>query len=124
METLLRSAGVGLVATIADLLALLLLVQVADLPPAVANVPALLIGIAVQFLGNKLVAFREPSRAWGRQGALFMLVEAGALTLNALLFHMVVTATPVPYAAARVASSSFVYFAYSYPLWGLVFRRS
>ena len=124
METLLRSAGVGVAATVADLVALVLLVQLAGLPPAAANVPALLAGVAVQFLGNKLFAFRDHRNDWARQGALFAVVEAGALALNALAFHVLVTATPVPYALARVISSSAVYFGFSYPLWGKIFRRA
>jgi putative flippase GtrA len=119
-----RSAAIGLAATAADLAALLLLVQVIGLPPAIANVPALLAGVAVQFFGNKLFAFRDPSPDYLRQGALFAVIEVGALLLNAVAFHALVVATPVPYWLARTMTSSLVYFTYSYPLWALVFRRN
>jgi putative flippase GtrA len=119
-----RSAIVGAVATAADLLALFLLVQVLAVPATMANVPALFAGVAVQFFGNKHFAFRDRSPDLLRQGALFAVVEAGALLLNALAFHALVTSTPVPYWAARLVGSCFVYVAYSFPLWGLVFRRS
>lgn len=120
--TLGRSALVGLAATAADMLALVVLVQVLGLPPTVANVPALLAGVAVQFFGNKHFAFRDPSRDHVRQGALFAVVEAGALLLNALAFHVLVQALPYP--VARAVGSALVYFVYSYPLWGRIFGGS
>ena len=120
--TLVRSAAVGVVASATDLAALCLLVQALGLAPALANVPALAAGLAVQFLGNKWFAFRDRLRALARQGAQFALVEAGALAFNALGFHLFVTLTPVPYPAARVVTQALVYFGWSFPLWGLVFR--
>ena len=119
-----RSAVVGAAATAADLLALLVLVQILAIPATLANVPALFAGVAVQFFGNKHFAFRDRSRDLLRQGMLFAVVEVGALLLNAIAFHALVSLTPVPYWAARLVGSSFVYLAYSFPLWGLVFRRS
>ena len=120
--TLARSSLVGLVATVVDLAALALLVQVLAVPATIANVPALVAGVAVQFLGNKHFAFRDRSRAYLRQGAHFALVEAGALLLNAVGFHLLVTLTPAPWWLARALASAVVYLGFSYPLWGLVFR--
>lgn len=119
--TLLRSVLVGGLATAVDLLALVLLVQAVGLPPAAANVPALLAGVAVQFVGNKWFAFRDPSRRLARQTAQFAVVELGALALNALGFHLLVVATPTPYPVARALASAAVYLGYSYPLWGRIF---
>jgi putative flippase GtrA len=123
-KVLAKSAVVGGVATLADLLALVVLVQVAGLPATVANVPALIAGLLVQFFGNKLFAFEDRSRDYARQGALFAAVEVGALLLNALAFHLLVTVTPLPYPAARAVGSALVYFVYSYPLWGRIFGGS
>jgi putative flippase GtrA len=120
-ETLPRSLLVGAAATVCDLAALAVLVHVAGLPPTVANVPALLGGVAVQFAGNKWFAFRDRSRDLARQGALFAAVEAGALLLSALAFHLLVTLTPAPYPLARAIGSALVYLFYSYPLWGRIF---
>ena len=105
----------GVVATLADLLALAVLVDVCGLAPQAANVPALAVGVAVQFLGNKVVAFRNQSPAWLEQGARFAVVEAGAFALNALAFAAL--ATVAPYWAARLVGSALVYFLYSLPLW-------
>jgi putative flippase GtrA len=119
MLRLTKSAMVGIAATLADLAALVLLCEALSLAPQVANVPALLAGVLVQFLGNKLFAFRDRSRAWLSQGLRFAAVEAGAFLLNALAFHFLAFA--MPYWAARLVGTALVYFLYSYPLWGLVF---
>lgn len=123
-KTLWKSGLVGLAATAADLLALTFLVEVLGLPATVANVPALLVGIAVQFFGNKHLAFRDRSRDYLRQGSQFVAVEIGALLLNAALFHLLVTTTPLPYWLARTVGQAGVYFGFSYPLWRHVFRAA
>lgn len=117
-----RSGLVGVAATLTDLLALFLLVDGLGIDPVWANVPALALGLAIQFVGNKYFAFGDYSPDVVRQGGWFALVEAGALGLNALAFHLLVVLAAVPYLAARVVASATVYFVYSYPLWGLIFR--
>lgn len=116
-----RSGVVGVVSTLVDLLALWALVEGFGVDPVHANVPALAAGLAVQFFGNKYFAFRDHSRAFVRQGSLFALVEVGALALNALAFHLLVTLTPLPWTASRLVGSGVVYFAYSFPLWSRIF---
>ena len=65
-----RSAGVGAVATGVDLLALALLVSAFGLAPRAASLPALALGIAVQFVGNKLFAFGDRSARWVERSRL------------------------------------------------------
>lgn len=117
-----RSAGVGAAATLVDLAALTVLVSLLDVPVRLASVPALSLGIAIQFVGNKLFAFGDRSPRWVRQGAQFLAVEALGFVLNLLLFDLAVTHTPLPYLAARVASTAVVYFAVCLPLWSRIFR--
>ncbi len=105
-----------------DLLALALLVSGFSVSPQAANVPSLLAGVAAQFVGNKWFAFGDESRDLVRQGAQFAAVEAGALTLNAVGFHVLVEV--MPYGAARLVTSALVYFGFSYPLWTRIFRRT
>jgi putative flippase GtrA len=119
---LLRSAGVGALATLVDLGALAVLVSVLGVSPRVASAPALALGVATQFVGNKLFAFGDRSPRWARQGAQFAAVEALGLALNLLLFDLAVTHSPLPYLAARVLSTSVVYFAVCLPLWSRIFR--
>ena len=118
----LRSAAVGVAATTADLLTLAVLVEGLGLSPRLANLPALAIGIAVQFAGNKWFAFEDRSPEWARQGAMFLGVEALGMTANLVLFDLAVTRTPLPYLAARVLSTSIVYFGICLPLWSRIFR--
>ncbi|MCA9544362.1 MAG: GtrA family protein [Myxococcales bacterium] len=120
---LLRSSAVGVAATLADLLMLVLLVDGLGWSKAAANVPALCLGLTVQFLGNKYYAFGDRSRdQLLRQGALFALVEAGAFILNAAAFHALAVVGGAHHLVSRVLGSGVVYFAYSYPLWGVIFR--
>ncbi len=121
--TLTRSAIVGVAATLADL-AMLAQLGALDVSPAWANVPALTVGIVIQFVGNKLWAFRDlnnDARALARQGGAFLVVEAVAFALNALLFHVLVVLVGFPTLLGRVLVSAAVYFGFSYPLWGRVF---
>jgi putative flippase GtrA len=122
VASFLRSAGVGIVASLADLLVLVLLVEGLHRSPVVANVPALLVGLSIQFWGNKLFAFRDRSRDLARQGGQFAAVELGAFGLNGLGFQLAVGMLRLPYALARVLCSALVYMAYSFPLWRFIFR--
>ena len=119
-----RSAVVGIVATVADMVILGALVEGLHVAKAWANVPALSVGLLVQFLGNKFWAFDDRSPALVRQGSLFLLVECGAFALNVGLFHVLGVLAGLPWWLARAASSSAVYFGFSYPLWGYVFRAA
>lgn len=116
-----RSILVGLVATAVDAAVLMLLILVASVRPAYANLPSLAAGIAVQFVGNKRFAFRDPSPLRVSQGARFLAVEAGAIALNGGIFHLLVTATPCPPLPARLATAAAVYVAFSFPLWKWAF---
>jgi len=120
-----RSAAVGVVATLVDLVVLGLLVEVLALPTAWANVPALSLGLAVQFVGNKVFAFgdrQRDARALARQGSLFLAVELVAFALNAALFHLLSPMLGLPWWLARTTASAAVYFGFSYRLWALIFR--
>ncbi|MCB9736734.1 MAG: GtrA family protein [Deltaproteobacteria bacterium] len=119
-----KSLAIGVVATLTDLAMLWLAVTVLGIPEAVANVPALLAGVVVQFFGNKYVAFEDRSRDLVRQGAWFAAIECGALALNAGLFHLLAVVLGAHYLVARLVASALVYVGYSYPLWGRLFRAS
>jgi putative flippase GtrA len=118
-----RSCLVGLLATLTDLSTLYLLVYGCGLTPAQANVLSLLPGLLVQFFGNKYFAFGDRSRALLRQGSLFALVEVGAFVLNVLVFHLIVTLSALHYLLARMLGTALVYLGFSFPLWGLIFRK-
>jgi len=117
-----RSLIVGAVATLVDLTVLTVLVQLFGVSAQVANVPSLLAGLTVQFLGNRTFVFKANKGRVSKQLGAFVAAEAGALVLNALGFAALVAWTPVPYPLARLVGEAVVYVGYSYPLWHLVFR--
>lgn len=118
-----RSAGVGIFATVADLASLGLLVHIARWSPLAASIPAFSLGALVQFVGNKLFAFHNRSRAWAIQGAAFAAVEAGAFVLNVVLYDFVVRSAPWPPLLVRLLTTQIVYVAFCLPLWSRVFRN-
>jgi putative flippase GtrA len=122
LRLVLRSAGVGLMATGTDLVVLTCLVSVAGLSARLASMPALAAGVVLQFAGNKWFAFEDRSRRWVRQSLEFLAVEALGLATNLALFDLVMAHTALPYLPVRLATTSFVYFAICLPLWARVFR--
>lgn len=119
---LLGSAGIGALASVADFLVLTGLVELAHLNPALANVPALLVGAFVQFVGCRYFVFRARQGSLSKQLAGFCVTELGTLLLNGLAFHLLVTLTPIPYPIARIAGTFLVFVCFSFPLWAIVFR--
>lgn len=123
MQALAKSTVVGFVATAMDLACLFVLVELVGLMPVQANLPALAVGLLMQFAGNKLWAFDDRSKDILGQGVKFLFVEAGAFALNGLLFHFLVLCTTLPYLGARLIASAAVYFLWSYPMWGRIFIK-
>ena len=121
LPSFVRAIALGLVATGADLAVLALLVEGAHLAPSTANVPALLAGLVVQFLGCRAFVFPETARSLGEQARGFLVAEAGTLALNGISFHVLVSATQIPYAAARTLGQLAVFVLISYPAWRRVF---
>lgn len=112
----------GLLATVTDLGVLALLVSGLGVSPRVASVPALVLGISVQFAGNKWFAFGDRSRDWLRQGAQFLGVEAAGFVANIVLFDLAITLTRLPYLPLRLLTTNLVYFCFCLPLWSRIFR--
>lgn len=119
-----RSVLVGGAATLADWAALLLMVEAFKQTAVVANVPALAIGMAVQFIGCRHLVFQAARGSLRRQLGGFAVVEVLTLALNGLTFHVLVTLTPVPYWLARPLGTFVVFAGFSYPLWKWVFHGS
>jgi putative flippase GtrA len=121
---LIRSGLVGLFATASDLGSLMLLIHVAGLSKRAANIPSLLPGLVIMFVGNKFFAFEDRTKAIVKQGSLFFLIEMAAFTLNVLLFDLLVTNTPIHEILARLVGTNIVYLGFSFPMWSIfVFRR-
>ena len=125
MKRVLRSGVAGAAATAADLATLWLLVEVVHLQPRAANVPALLVGGIVNFLGNRSYAFRANAGSLTKQIIGYTTVEGVALALNGLLYDAVLRFIPgaeASFELVRLATTAVVFLLWSYPLWRLVFR--
>lgn len=121
---LVRSGAVGLAATACDLGTLCLLVYACGVPDRVANVPSLLPGLVVMFLGNKFFAFEDRSRAILRQGGLFLVIEMIGFGLNVLFYELIRVHFGLHPLLARILGTNLVYLGFSFPLWSvLVFRQ-
>lgn len=104
-----------------DFAVLTALVELCHFAPTRANVPSLLAGAAVQFVGNRHVVFKAGHLSVGPQLLGFLAVELGTFVLNAISFHLCVQFTSVPYPLARILCSFLVFSTFSYPLWKRVF---
>ena len=116
-----RSVVVGAVATAVDVGSLFFLVDVIGFAPVVANVPSLLAGAVVQFVGCRYFVFDGDGRSLLRQVLGYGAVEIGTLLLNGVAFHVLVSWTPTPYALARPVGTFLVFALFSYPAWSRVF---
>jgi putative flippase GtrA len=123
---ILRAFLAGAAATLADVAVLALLVSIAGLTPRVANIPALLVGGVVNFLGNRHFAFRASSGSLAKQAVLYTIVELAAFAANGILFDVAMRLLPAnlawAYVPVRLVTSHVVFLAWSYPLWRFVFR--
>jgi putative flippase GtrA len=121
---LLRAGIAGIAATGSDLLTLALLVSVLHVDARVANVPALVVGGVVNFLGNRHFAFRAGGGDVAKQAVGYTVVELIALALNGFLYDLVLRTVPGAthaYWLVRLATSHAVFLCWSYPLWRRVF---
>jgi putative flippase GtrA len=122
----LRALVAGAAATLADVAVLAALVALFHVEARVASVPALVVGGAVSFFGNRHFAFRAARGSLARQAVLYTVVEIGALAANGLLFDVAMRLLPASlawaYVPVRLVTSHVVFLAWSYPLWRLVFR--
>ena len=125
LATFARSALTGGAATIVDLAVIALAVGVLHAPARAANVPALLAGAIVQFVGNRHFAFRAGGGDAKRQAILFALSEAVTMLLNGVLYHAVTTQMtlgPMGAVIARAVTTNVVFVLWSYPVWSRIFR--
>jgi putative flippase GtrA len=123
LALLLRSGAAGLLATLTDLALLSALVQLGRLPPGVASVPALALGMTVMFFAQRQLAFRARGRL-AEQAALFVLVQLGGFVLTLGLFELGLRSIPKAeqyYVPLRLVVTNVVWLAHSFPLWRLVF---
>lgn len=119
-----RSVGVGAIATGIDFAVLATLVSGLGYGVRAVSPLALAAGLSFQFFGNKLFAFEDRRPRWGRQAAIFLLIELFAFGANLAIFDLAVRFVPLPYLVLRAATQALVYFGFCLPLWSRVFESS
>jgi putative flippase GtrA len=118
-----KTLVVGGVATAADFALLVGFVQFGGWTPQKANVPSLVLGALIQFLGNRYFVFKHARHNhFGKQMLGFAAAEAAALLVNAGLYYALVTWTNINFALARPLGTFLVFSLFSYPMWALVFK--
>jgi putative flippase GtrA len=117
-----RSSLVGLVATAADFTTLEVCIRLLHVEPGTAKILAFLVGLSIQFFGNRSFAFHATHGSMRRQVTLFCVVESIALTLNWALFRLLVQRLSLPIEIANFIVTFVVYVGFSYPAWRIVFR--
>lgn len=125
VATFVRSVLTGAAATVVDLAVLAVAIGLIGLSARAANLPALLAGAVIQFVGSRHYAFDAAHGSLRRQLMWFTLVEVGALALNALGYDLVAQLAPLDALGAvivRLGVSSIVFVGFSYPLWRRVFK--
>ena len=115
LRELLGAGLAGVVGTVLDVSALILLVEHARLSIPVATFVAASAGASACFLLNKHVAFRDRSKVTLPQVARFGFVAVVAAFLLALSMKLVAVDLGVPYLAAKAMCAAAVFLAWSYP---------
>jgi putative flippase GtrA len=123
VQQVLRGGAVGAVATLGDAATLAVLTEAHLLAPQIAIVPAMALGVLIQFVGNKYLTFQDRShRRIAAQSLQFAIVELLSMGLGLLLYQQVLR-TGLHYLLARSLVGALIYFGVSLPLWGRIFRQ-
>jgi putative flippase GtrA len=114
----------GVIGTLVDISALVLLVERAGASIPAATFFAALAGAVTIFTLNKYVAFRDRSPLNVRQVARFGFVAVAAAALMAMAMKLVAVKLGVPVVPAKLACAAVVFAVWTYPAQRrLVFAR-
>lgn len=118
-----KSMLAGAAATLTDFGVFFLLANAIGISARWANMPALVAGGIVNFVGNRRFAFHAHHGSLTRQAQRFALVTLIALALNAVLFHFAVEAFATwPAWVLRLITGNMVYLGWSFPMFRRVFH--
>lgn len=118
-----KSALAGAAATLTDFTVFFALANGVGLDPRWANLPALVAGGVVNFVGNRRFAFHAHHGSLTRQAQRFIGVTVIGLALNAVIFHFAVDAlTAWPAWVLRVIIGNAVYVGWYFPMFRKIFH--
>jgi putative flippase GtrA len=116
---------VGLLSTAVNLATLGGLIEWLQWSREAANIPSMLLGSAVQFVGHRHFVFRAKGGKLSRQGSLFLAGEGVGLVLNLLGFWVAAQVSAMHYTVLRLVVSFVVFVFFNYPFWKwVVFKKA
>ena len=116
MASFSRSQVSAAIATLADFVLLLALVELFHIWYVAATALGAGFGAAVNFLLNRYWSFQAHHRHWRAQALKYALVSGGSLTLNTLGVYAATDGLHLHYAVSVFAVSMAVAVAYNFPL--------
>lgn len=103
--------------TVADFTVMVLLVELAMLPPPIATVLSAIFGGAFNFSLSRIWAYRRQHRGGlGSQARRYAATSLGGALLNGILLALVLAAVELPYPIARMLVAFAVSLFYTYPM--------
>lgn len=103
--------------TVADFTVMVLLVELAMLPPPIATVLSAIFGGAFNFSLSRIWAYRRQHRGGlGSQARRYAATSLGGALLNGILLALVLAAVELPYPIARMLVAFAVSLLYTYPM--------
>jgi putative flippase GtrA len=122
-KRILRTGLSSLIGTGADLVAMVLLVEVLGVAVGLAAFLGAGVGAATGFVLSKFYAFKDPRPVDPRQVAMFALVALANASFVATAVHVLSVGFGVPYLLGKVLAASISFICVSYPAQSrLVFR--
>lgn len=112
---MLKAGFGGAVGTGADILVLMLLVEIVGLAIPLSAFLAATVGAAVCFVINKYIAFRDRSPITIEQLARFGFVALASAGLMALAMKLVAVELHVPYLIAKLVCAAAIFAVWGYP---------
>ena len=112
---ILKTGLSGIVATVVDVIAMILLVELGDVPVGFAAFLAASTGAIVNFTVSKFWAFRDTSPVDGRQVATFAMVALVTSAFVAVSVHVLAAMIGIQYLVAKAIAAVLVFVCWSYP---------
>lgn len=110
-----RSGISGLAATLADVTTLIVLVEIARIPVALAAFLGAASGAGAGFLISKYWAFEDPAPIRLQQLLAFASVALCTACFMAVAMQLFAVALGLPYLAAKAAAAATIFVLWSYP---------
>jgi len=114
-KRILKTGLSGIAATVIDVVAMILLIELGNVPVGFAAFLAASTGAIVNFAVSKFWAFRDTSPVDGRQVATFAMVALVTAGFVAVSVHVLAVMIGIQYLAAKAIAAVLIFACWSYP---------